>query len=117
MKHGKGKWKKATSITKKVNQYEGFYEYDKKHGYGEFKWESGNKYFGNYHYDVRQGYGTMEWTDGSAYKGHWVKGVQHGIGIMIFNHGKKIAGFFENNIFMMPVKDAEQIDKFASEIP
>ena len=59
----------------------------------------------------------MEWTDGSAYKGHWVKGVQHGIGIMIFNHGKKIAGFFENNIFMMPVKDEEQIDKFASEIP
>ena len=48
---------------------------DKKHGYGEFTWESGNKYCGNYHYDERQGYGTMQWTDGSTYKGHWVKGV------------------------------------------
>ena len=36
---------------------------------------------------------------------------------MLFNNGKKIAGFFENNIFMMPVKEEEQIDKFASEIP
>ena len=33
--------------------YDGFYEFDKKHGYGEFYWESGNKYRGNYHQDER----------------------------------------------------------------
>ena len=49
------------------NQYDGYYEMDKKHGYGEFHWESGTKYSGNYHEDERQGYGTMEWTDGSKY--------------------------------------------------
>ena len=54
MKNGKGKWKKAVSFgIKSINKYDGFYEYDKKHGYGEFTWESGNRYFGNYHYDVR----------------------------------------------------------------
>ena len=39
MKHGKGKWKKAPSNmtkSKATNNYDGFYEYDKKHGYGEF---------------------------------------------------------------------------------
>ena len=62
MKHGKGKWRKVASNPaepKRVNQYDGHYNEDKKHGYGEFTWESGNKYCGNYHYDERQGYGTM----------------------------------------------------------
>jgi hypothetical protein len=47
----------------------------------------------------------MTWTDGSVYKGHWIKGVQHGIGIMKFPNGKKRAGFFENNVFMVPLID------------
>ena len=46
MKHGKGRWKKKssnfvdeeqTSVSKNFNnQYDGYYELDKKHGYGEF---------------------------------------------------------------------------------
>lgn len=91
MKHGKGKWKKKSNdyqengdTIKKFNMYDGYYEHDKKHGYGEFFWESGNKYRGNYHQDERQGYGVMEWCDGSRYYGHWENGVQHGIGIMQF---------------------------------
>ena len=46
MKHGKGRWKKKSShflnddnisVSKNVhNQYDGYYELDKKHGYGEF---------------------------------------------------------------------------------
>ena len=68
MKHGKGKWKKKPSNPDEKNQfnhYDGYYEMDRKHGFGTFQWESGNKYSGNYHYDERQGYGTMKWTDGS----------------------------------------------------
>ena len=56
MKHGKGKWKKAPSnpdVKNRFNQFEGYYEMDKKHGFGEFIWESGNKYSGNYHIDER----------------------------------------------------------------
>ena len=88
----------------RFNQYDGYYEMDKKHGYGVFQWESGNKYQGNYHYDERQGYGTMEWTDMSKFNGHWIKGVQQGIGIMIFPNGINRAGFFNNNIYSLPLK-------------
>ena len=118
MKHGKGKWKKAVRGNKIANFYEGYYEKDKKHGYGEFIWESGNKYCGNYHHDERQGYGTMTWTDGSEYKGHWIQGVQHGIGIMKFpNNNKPRAGFFERNIFIMPLRDKKTISALAGELP
>jgi hypothetical protein len=53
MKNGKGVWKKAAYKGRRGNKYEGYYERDKKHGYGEFTWESGNIYKGNYHYDQR----------------------------------------------------------------
>lgn len=120
MKHGKGKWKKAASDPDKkqaFNQYEGYYYQDKKHGYGEFTWESGNKYAGNYHDDDRQGYGIMQWTDGSVYKGHWEKGVQHGIGVMSFADGKQRAGFFKQNIFTVPLTDLSQVQSLSSELP
>jgi len=90
---------------------------DKKHGYGQFQWESGNKYSGNYHRDERQGYGTMEWTDGSKYKGYWIKGTQHGVGIMMFPNGVKRAGFFESNTFQLPLKDVEQFQESIEDMP
>jgi hypothetical protein len=90
---------------------------DKKHGYGEFAWESGNKYTGNYHLDDRQGYGTMSWTDGSKYQGHWVKGVQHGIGLMAFPDGTQRAGFFENNIFQLPLTNKNQLKGLDDQMP
>ena len=48
---------------------------DKKHGYGVFKWASGNEYRGYYKDDERDGQGEMKWTDGSSYTGEWVKGI------------------------------------------
>ena len=120
MKHGKGKWRKISSNPNQkqaFNQYDGFYREDKKNGYGEFVWESGNKYCGNYHMDERQGYGTMKWTDGSVYHGHWYRGVQHGIGIMYFPDGKKRAGFFQQNMFMVPLTDKKQLHDILEEMP
>ena len=122
MKHGKGKWKKEDTGSRcdsrarspqPTNQYDGYYERDKKHGYGEFTWESGNRYCGNYHEDERQGYGKMTWTDGSTYTGHWETGVQHGIGTMTFPDGAKRAGFFERNMFKDPLTDASQLHESA----
>jgi len=47
LKHGKGKWKKASEAKgQKCNSYEGHYEHDKKNGWGVFEWESGNVYKG-----------------------------------------------------------------------
>ena len=59
----------------------------------------------------------MTWTDGSKYIGHWVRGVQHGVGIMVFQDGVKRAGFFENNIFMLPLTEIEQIKDLEIEMP
>ena len=59
----------------------------------------------------------MEWTDMSKFKGHWIKGVQEGIGIMIFPNGVKRAGFFNNNVYSLPLKDRSQIRNIENEMP
>jgi hypothetical protein len=69
LKHGKGKWTKGDF--KAQSTYEGEYVMDKKDGYGEFHWASGNHYKGNFKDDERHGNGKMFWTDGSVYEGAW----------------------------------------------
>jgi hypothetical protein len=64
-----------SSKEEKTCIFEGTYKDDKKSGYGEFKWASGNVYKGNYQEDLRDGYGVMIWTDGNMYEGMWSKGV------------------------------------------
>ena len=122
-KHGKGKWRQRAADPAephKINQYEGEYKDDEKHGFGCFTWEMGNKYTGNFKQDLRDGWGTMEWIDGSVYKGQWANGIQQGFGIMIYNTdlatrdrenaaGKVRAGFFENNVFTKPLHRFEDI--------
>jgi hypothetical protein len=47
LKCGKGKWKKAAeTLGGPANSYTGEYIDDKKTGYGEFLWASGNTYKG-----------------------------------------------------------------------
>lgn len=48
---------------------------DKKSGYGEFRWASGNVYKGEYKDDMREGHGVMAWVDGSKYIGEWRRGI------------------------------------------
>ena len=104
MKHGKGKWKKDEK-NPKCNQYSGEYQKDKKHGHGQFNWESGNYYIGEYKNDKRHGYGEMYWVDGSIYKGDWEQGMQHGFGMITTNDGKVKKGKFENNVFVEVVRE------------
>lgn len=59
----------------------------------------------------------MEWCDGSRYTGHWENGVQHGIGIMTFQDGSKRAGFFEYNLFTIPLKGFDQLRHIDSQMP
>lgn len=104
MKHGKGKWKKDEK-NPRCNQYTGDYFNDKKHGHGQFNWESGNYYIGSYVEDSRHGYGEMYWVDGSKYKGDWEQGVQHGFGEITLPDGKIKKGKFENNVYVGKVED------------
>lgn len=59
----------------------------------------------------------MEWTDLSRFRGHWIKGVQEGIGIMIFPDGTKRAGFFNKNVYSLPLKARAQIKGIEQEMP
>ena len=95
LKHGKGRWRKFPEEPGcPTNEYNGEYVGDKKCGYGEFKWATGNIYRGNYAEDERDGHGEMIWTDGSRYVGEWAKGIQHGYGKMIFPDGTVKEGYF-----------------------
>jgi len=98
MKHGKGVWRKnKNDVTS--NKSVGQYQNDKKHGYGEFFWTSGNNYKGNYSGDERDGFGEMHFTDGTTYIGNWCRGLQTGKASMILPDGSTKEGFFSNNIF------------------
>jgi len=110
MKHGKGKWKKDEA-NPKCNQYTGDYFNDKKHGHGQFHWESGNYYVGNYFNDLRHGYGEMYWTDGSYYKGDWEMGVQHGLGEIQLVNGQVKKGIFENNAYKGKAEGDDAVEK------
>jgi len=92
--------------------FEGTYEYDKKQGYGEFHWASGNSYKGDFKDDERHGLGTMVWTDGSTYEGAWERGVQHGYGNMTFDDGTSKEGYFDNKIYVgkeMPMQRPKKV--------
>lgn len=73
LKSGKGRWQKGEGNLMTV--YEGDYLNDKKHGYGVFRWPSGNYYEGEFCEDERHGKGRMVWTDGSEYEGDWFRGM------------------------------------------
>lgn len=96
MMSGQGTWRKKLSDPTS-DKYSGEYVNDKKHGFGEFSWQTGGLYRGNYVNDAKQGYGEMQWADGSIYRGTWDKGVQNGIGIIIFANGVRKAGIFQDN--------------------
>jgi hypothetical protein len=97
LREGKGLWKRGVGAS---DRYEGRYKNDKKWGYGEFTWASGNVYKGNYEADQRNGYGEMHWTTGAIYKGQWSDGVQQGLGeITIPGQGYK-RGVFDNNVIV-----------------
>ena len=98
LKNGKGRWKSAREINN-INQYEGEYIDDKKHGYGVFIWASGNIYKGEYFEDERHGSGEMSWTDGTKYIGEWWHGIQHGHGKMILPDGQIKEGHFDCNVY------------------
>jgi hypothetical protein len=103
MKHGKGKWKRGKG--KNLNEYDGKYQKDKKHGYGVFVWSNGNIYKGEYKNDERNGHGEMRWADGAMYVGQWSKGMIHGLGRMIFPNGSIKDGVFEENAYKKPVPE------------
>lgn len=96
LKCGIGRWRKAKIPN--TNMYEGQYSNNMKHGFGIFKWNTGNIYIGHYVNDKREGLGKMLWSDGSYYIGEWKDGIQNGFGRMYFPDGLVKEGIFVNNV-------------------
>lgn len=53
LRHGRGIWK---ALKDGGNSYEGEYQNDKKCGYGEYKWATGNTYKGNFDCPLKRHY-------------------------------------------------------------
>ena len=52
------------------------------HGYGEFYWKNEKKYLGYYEKDKKHGFGILYWayTNVRVYVGFWKNGRQDGVG-------------------------------------
>lgn len=73
LRSGKGLWRKIYDDGT-LDQYCGYYENDKKNGYGEYSWANGNLYKGEFVDDFKHGSGVMYFNDGTIFKGNWVGG-------------------------------------------
>lgn len=101
LKHGMGKLFKCSQIDKKKwVLYEGFFEKDKRKGFGEVQWSNGSEYKGQFEADERNGKGDMRWHDGTIYMGEWVLGKQHGWGTLKMPNGDIRTGYFISNKFV-----------------
>ncbi|XP_054877109.1 radial spoke head 10 homolog B [Poeciliopsis prolifica] len=77
-RHGKGK---VFYDKKQTSWYDGDWVVNKREGWGERGYPSGNTYTGEWRNNLRHGEGTMNWTKlGQQYVGSWKDGVQHGLG-------------------------------------
>lgn len=117
LKQGKGRWRSGpTGQQGSINQYEGEYLNDRKHGFGTFTWASGNVYKGEYKEDERHGQGEMTWTDGTSYVGEWCHGIQHGHGKMIMPDGTIKEGYFDCNVYKGPKSVASRGSTVSSQM-
>lgn len=62
-----------------IEEYQGQYLNDQKHGLGTLTNADG-VFEGDFVNDKREGTGTMRYADGSVYSGQWKKGVREGMG-------------------------------------
>ncbi|XP_032430868.1 radial spoke head 10 homolog B isoform X3 [Xiphophorus hellerii] len=77
-RHGKGK---VYYDEDQTSWYDGDWVVNKRDGWGERGYPSGNTYTGEWRNNLRHGEGTMNWTKlGQQYVGSWKDGVQHGLG-------------------------------------
>uniref|UniRef100_A0A087Y613 Radial spoke head 10 homolog B n=1 Tax=Poecilia formosa TaxID=48698 RepID=A0A087Y613_POEFO len=77
-RHGKGK---VYYDEDQTSWYDGDWVVNKREGWGERGYPSGNTYTGEWKNNLRHGEGTMNWTKlGQQYVGSWKDGVQHGLG-------------------------------------
>jgi hypothetical protein len=48
-----------------------------------YTWGDGRNYKGYYQNDKKEGFGVYSWADGRSYRGYWKNGSQHGLGTFV----------------------------------
>jgi hypothetical protein len=77
--------------------YKGQWYLNKKHGQGEQRYSDGSVYTGDWIQDKRQGHGEARYLDSSTYEGQWRNDMFNGHGTYVHGNGYKYEGVFENN--------------------
>lgn len=102
MKHGYGELNEF-----KMNQnFKGQWYLNKRHGQGSQKYSDGSVYTGDWIRDKRQGHGDLEYSNGNVYDGQWRNDLMNGHGFYKSVDGYSYEGIFENGL---PVKFATQL--------
>ena len=87
---------KGLQITAAGHRYNGEFQNDEYHGYGQFTNKDGRYYEGTYFQGKRDGKGTFKWANGAVYDGEFKNNLQHGKGTYKDGNGKVFTGVFEN---------------------
>lgn len=94
MRHGYGELNEF-----RINQnYKGQWYLNKRHGQGSQKYSDGSVYTGDWIRDKRQGHGELEYSNGNVYDGQWRNDLMNGHGFYKTFGGYSYEGVFENGL-------------------
>jgi hypothetical protein len=92
-------------------EYDGQWNDDQMHGYGTYRFTSGNVYTGNWENGLMNGNGKMEYCDGSVYDGEWTNNLMNGEGIYVDRDRIKWTGIFVNGQFDSKIQKKLKTEK------
>tara|TARA_B100001971_G_scaffold214403_1_gene251734 strand:- start:245 stop:3154 length:2910 start_codon:yes stop_codon:yes gene_type:complete len=95
-KHGYGTYK-WTSGENAGDKYVGEFQNDNVHGSGTYTWIGGDKYVGEFKDNMRSGRGTNIWASGQKYVGEWKDSMRNGQGTNIWPDGEKYVGEWKDD--------------------
>ncbi|KAK6315502.1 hypothetical protein J4Q44_G00150310 [Coregonus suidteri] len=129
LEDGYGDCKMPNKLLDKSDRYQGHWRDGKMHGFGTYKYATGQVYEGSFHDNIRQGHGMLssgkligssssvfvgQWlqdkkmgygvfddiTRGDKYMGLWVDDQRQGNGVVVTQFGLYYEGAFSNNKMM-----------------
>jgi hypothetical protein len=76
--------------------YKGYWEDDKRNGYGEIEYWWGSVYKGDWIDNSREGSGTYYYSTGTIYKGQWKNDEPNGYGVIKYYWGTTYKGYWKD---------------------
>ncbi|ELR20947.1 MORN repeatcontaining protein [Acanthamoeba castellanii str. Neff] len=91
-RYGQGRITFAEDDEAERVHYEGWWQNDRKEGWGEMVWKSGSHYQGEWKSGLRDGFGVHTFHNADKYVGQWTKDKRTGKGELQFANGDKFEG-------------------------